>query len=88
MSTLKVSVTAEDIAAGERRCCGACPIALAVARVTGASFVHTGPVAVQWSLPHGADLIQGELPTVAFEFMMDFDRGMSVAPFDFDLELA
>lgn len=90
---MKISVTAEDIAAGVPSGafrCEHCPIARAIARA-----VDRAPLAVLVGIDRarlhndarGSDVWQVELPAVASEFIVDFDLGRPVKPFDFDLEI-
>lgn len=80
---MKIQVTAEDIVKGKRESCDSCPIALAITRKAGerasvdectAWFISTESL-----IP---------LPVSARKFVRAFDRGDSVAPFEFDLDRA
>lgn len=79
---LHVEVTAEDIAAGEKGNCYACPIALAASRAAGRPIrVDLGSL-----LPWGRrELIL--LPAPATDFISRFDAGFHVEPFGFDVDL-
>ncbi len=81
---MRIEVTAEDIAAGERGKCLLCPIALA-ARRAGLETAR-----VDLDTQHGesiADLIGVLLPDECLKFIIDFDNGKPVAPFVFELDV-
>ena len=84
---MQIHVTQEDIDAGQA-CRGAsCPIALALRRASRArrtTLVSVNP----WSATIG---IRGrrwaDLPDEAAQFVIQFDKGFTVAPFTFDLPI-
>lgn len=75
-----VIVTQEDIANGKRRAATGCPLALAIERATG-RHASVGPqrVSIGW---HKSLF----LPPTAYNFRQDFDNGVPVQPFTFDLD--
>jgi hypothetical protein len=84
VSAIKIDVTSDDIAKGEREQPCRCPIALALTRA------HPG----QWVLgEHTADFYFDDadgtisLPNEARDFIKRFDNGDPVEPFSFELEL-
>lgn len=87
---MKISVTREDIAAGKRHECGACPVALAVARhlcdgvapQVGYFTIQYRRLADQQTLTHVS-----WLPAPASEWIEDFDHRRPVEPFDFELKI-
>jgi hypothetical protein len=85
--TITVIVTQEDIDAGERAQCEACPVALALRRNTPQrAFVGASRVWI------GDDIEterEGWLPKDAVMFVHNFDSGHrdDCAPFSFELEL-
>lgn len=81
--SIRVEVTAEDIARGDHRC-GTCPVALAMARV-GFRNPIVGPQHVSYA---GRDNGPVALPPVARAFVAVFDARLAVEPFSFDLEVA
>lgn len=78
---MKIEITVDDIALGQRLSCLKCPIALAMKRKTN-KFLAVLNTAVR---------IEGSsylLPTVAQQFIVDFDSGCRpVGPFSFELEV-
>ena len=82
----RISVTAADIAEGERtfNTLGptlSCPLRRAISRVVGRqAYVSRG-----WG--HLQDNGEFVLPTAARAFLRDFDTGKAVKPFTFDLRL-
>jgi hypothetical protein len=76
-----IDVTADDIAAGKRRNCFECPIALALERAFGE------PCQVE----HGYATVRGRrlmMPFAACRFVERFDGGdPAPAPFVFDLDI-
>ena len=77
---MKIQVTQENIDRGIRRNCGFCPIANALFDATG-----------EWWMVDGnhAHLRRRmiELPTIATDFIDDFDSGAPVEPVEFDLPI-
>jgi len=87
---VNIEVTAEDIAAGVREDCFACPIASALLRATGAkrAFVDGGAVAVgDWEGFFPPSRMEVPITKEVSSFVHTFDVGDSVEPFSFDLEL-
>lgn len=96
MKTIVVDVTAEDIAAGKRQDCNNCPVANAVSRrfpeakeiVAGGSRidVHFDPL-IKLSTGEQIAMYRGLTPGSVYHFMVQFDEGVEVSPFCFDLTL-
>lgn len=94
---MKIEVTAEDIQNGTPNEMGCCPIALAVRRATGKPYVSVGAKNVEIGTftqytENGTKLGGGpenrlDLPNEATLFILDFDSGVTVQPFAFDLLL-
>lgn len=78
---MKISVTQEDIDKGERNECRRCPVALALARAGFSGWeVDAGTI----FLPHStAEPIR--TPVEVTRFVLDFDEGLPVFPFTFEL---
>lgn len=83
MKTLEVNVTAEDIAGGKRCSNQCCPIALALSRVLGANDVCVGA----WSAMSPSANFCERLPDVVQQFIKAYDRGESVEPMSFVVEI-
>ncbi len=82
MKTVHVEVTAQDIAKGRKFGCTTCPVALAVARVTGGQcYVGGGYLDV-----FGVYEVIEHTDRVA-AFIEQFDGGEPVQPFEFDLTI-
>ena len=84
---MKISVTYEDIQAGIPTSGSSCPIALAIER---AGFCRGHRVRVYSSKIvcfSESDNVSGRfpLPAVAQSFVSDFDEGMAVQPFEFEV---
>lgn len=77
---VRVSVTERHIAAGVRGSGNECPIALALTEM-GFSFPGVG---MDYATLDGR---QAQMPTLAVEFIRNFDNCGSVHPITFDLEL-
>jgi hypothetical protein len=73
-----VKVTAEDIANGQRENPIACPIALAVKRISDDPYSVTVGTQI---LSHANSVIM--LPIEATNFISQFDAGCDVEPFEF-----
>lgn len=89
MPTIRIEVTAEDIANGVKQAACSCPIALAIRRARpDASYVEVdGDVFVELGGVHH----YARLPGPAMDFVANFDaadmdRSMSPAPFAFEAE--
>lgn len=86
---MKIHVTEEDIRAGKAGACEECPIALAMGRagfrnVQVAGFEETDTVF--WILPDGTE-VQADAPLSVRQFVSEFDRGLEVSPFSFNLDV-
>jgi hypothetical protein len=87
--TVRVEVTAEDIASGVRKDCSCCPVAIALGRALALDGRH---VAVGWEGATIQASPDAEEHTVKFEdavgqWMRRFDQGCQVEPFAFDLNV-
>lgn len=93
-----ISVSAEDIARGEREECETCPIALAIRRVVPGTNVEVHYAWVgfgdryTWrTTPENGDRMlvpqRVPLPWKAREFVDRFDAGEPVEPFEFHLDV-
>ncbi len=77
---MKIKVTQEDIDRGIRCSTAHCPIVFAIRRETGNSAsVHLPVVYI-----NGLDV--ADLPLSAMQFVVAFDRGQPVEPFEFEFE--
>lgn len=79
---LKVQVTADDIREGKREDSLHCPIALALQRLLGQPWRVGTNVAQGPNWGESADL-----PPAAREFVLRFDLGLPVEPFEFETQL-
>lgn len=89
---LRVEVTAEDIKAGAPDTCDACPIALAINRLLPIGhadvFGRPGRIVERWESGLLKRRLAGfTLPEVAVAFVAEFDRGETVDPFVFELNV-
>ena len=87
---VRISVTQEDIDAGEQFLCNACPIARAIVRqFPEAAWVDADGTSILMGLRRGS-FLRGETPDEAHDFMCEFDEGgpSAVRPFTFSLWLA
>ena len=75
---MKVQVTEEDIAKGVPLKIHKCPVARAIARVVGKEVRVA-------NLSYSFDGSEFPLPSVAIDFIADFDIGRPVQPFEFEL---
>ncbi len=80
---MKVSVTAEDIANGIRKNCRGCPVALATQRTyeTAYVWVNTESITIDYQDPRIV-----KTPSDVKRFVLKFDAGEPVFPFEFELE--
>lgn len=85
MATVTIEVTQEDINAGRRADCRACPIARATKRKVPACHVEVGRYYVVLMTSRVGDSYDFRLPDFARRFVEDFDFGIPVEPFAFDL---
>ena len=79
---VKVKVTQEDISNGAVWNACKCPVALALNRTLGRVVRVT--TASWWACNEPTKL--RELPPEALEFILKFDAGLEVAPFEFEVE--
>jgi hypothetical protein len=95
MSIVKIQVTAEDIATGQRGCVSACPVARALARVitSRAAIKVDGPTyphgwAAKAYLP-GGRRYEVPLPDAVSQFAFSFDdsEAFKPEPFEFDIDV-
>jgi hypothetical protein len=77
--TMLIKVTEDDIKHGERGICNTCPVARAIRRATGAKYI-----AVDWCAIDIGDKLY-DTPRSAARFIYDFDNGLKVEPFEFEL---
>ena len=82
MATLhfQIDVTVEDIQQGKQGQCKTCPIALATARTLGMP-VHVGLTYIF------TDALTGKLASEVQDFISCFDKGQTIKPFSFDVEM-
>lgn len=88
MATVTIEVTQEDIDNGLSNDCRHCPVARATMR--GIPLVHGVSVRganVTLYPSFSAAGCKAALPTKAKHFIVDFDAGLRVLPFAFDLEV-
>lgn len=92
--TVEISVTQEDIDAGEWREAERCPIALALRRCTGGrAYVDEDTIALGERWPHGPFAVALEAPPEVQAFVRRFDdcdprrRPRPLSPFTFTLEI-
>lgn len=79
---MKISVTQKHIANGTPNSCGLCPIALAVMDATQADSVSVGLHNCCFQI---GKLFQSyDMPETASRFIVDFDNGCKVSPFEFE----
>lgn len=83
MKTYKIDVTAEDIEHGHRNNCFLCPVALAFERITR----HTIKVNSRHVSNKATGFLINKLPHSAKQFINDFDDGLPVRPFTFEIDL-
>jgi len=89
MKTVRVEVTAELIAAGIRKSCFECPLALAAMRALGGEFAYITTKGCCVDFPEGSapERVRFRLPELAVDFMRAFDGGHNVEPFSFEIEI-
>jgi hypothetical protein len=80
---MKICVTAEDIKKGRRGSPKRCPIALATKRACGVRAV-VGTDGTMWVETSSA-CVEISLSLAAMNFVDDFDLGLAVGPFEFDV---
>lgn len=81
---MRVEVTREDIAHGERGNCEHCPVARALERATGSPCVHVGHSGMYAGKSDDSETVW-DTPLRVLRFMDSFDKGKRVRPFAFDL---
>lgn len=88
MSKLVVSVTAGDIEIGDTGACQTCPVAHALARATGATWVSVNGKLLAWRGPR-SPMVTVTAPTTprVRDFIRRFDDGAPVKPLEFELEI-
>jgi len=79
---MKITVTNEDIAGGQRRDSDNCPVARALRRA-GVAHLGVGGMAVMIHLDQQTTFVL--MPATAQEWIMEFDCGAQVGPIEFDL---
>jgi hypothetical protein len=77
--TIRIEVTAEDIATGKMMHGDECPVALALRRETGVKWLVGSHYTV-----HPDDGYKVDLPPIATDFVYSFDRELPVEPFSFE----
>lgn len=80
---VEISVTDEDIAAGERGSCGRCPVARAVRRSTGADGVRVNEGDIEISMSICEPHMRALLPRDACIWISRFDERGVGEPFTF-----
>ena len=81
---MKIVVTAEDIKKGAKKNKCLCPVALAIRRATGRAVAVLPMVAwIKHYWP--TQMISYPLPQVAQDFILNFDEGEDVEPFEFEV---
>lgn len=86
MTPITISVSEECIREGAPRLCARCPVALAMRNAeldnpcAGIYFLSWGPELKEGGRPHKMNV-----PKVVSQFMSDFDAGLQVFPFTFEL---
>lgn len=78
---MQIKVTQSDISNGGTEGCD-CPVALAMRRKWPNAFVG----AVRFKTD-GAELTQHDLPHEAVSWITDYDRGLPVTPFTFEVSV-
>lgn len=86
MRTVKISVTAEHINAGEQRDCADCPVALAIKDTLHPLSIEITDDFIHFGLP-GGRYSPVHTPENVSYFVDKFDDGQPVQPFTFTLEL-
>ncbi len=87
MKIVTISVAQDDIDCGDRFQCGHCPLAIAMTRTLGRQVHVWG----EWEFVDENDDVNAplrKLPGIAHKWMGDFDHGVPVQPFEFELEVA
>jgi hypothetical protein len=83
-TSMKISITQSDIDMGERHHSRFCPVSLAASRAFRRDIRVSWTRA--WGNPHIEPAICFALPEKVKDFVLSFDRGDQVEPFEFDIE--
>jgi hypothetical protein len=86
MPKVTIRVTKEDIETGRRGACGFCPIAFAVRRETNCHDVWVYDLTIDIKQHEHGQIAEYRTPFDAQRFMLDFDDGLAVKPFEFEME--
>lgn len=81
---MHVAVTAEHIAKGVRQTMAYCPVALAIKEVVAGREVDVMPLHAYIGWGDATEVC--DLPEVTYDFIVAFDAGHDVTPFEFDTE--
>jgi len=82
-----VTVTAEHIANGERGECMGCPVWLAITdALPGLAYLAVFIQDIQLRPDPDDDDAEVEMPAEVLDFVRDFDLGLPVEPFTFELD--
>jgi hypothetical protein len=84
LAIMRITVTKEDIAGGRRSDPEDCPVARALRR---AGLSHFGVTGMAVMMPGESQHASVLLPARVQEWIMDFDWGTPVKPFEFELTL-
>lgn len=76
-----IKVTQEDINKGKKHNCNECPVALAIKRIINDKYIKTHKANLS------IDSVWYPLPSIVVKFISDFDKGIMVKPFEFELNL-
>jgi len=79
---MKISVTQEDIDNGKRKECDSCPVALAIMRHFKAKSVWVDVHGIYYYHNDVNDCGKEPMTKEILEFIIDFDAGRNVKPFD------
>ena len=80
-----IEVTREHISQGQRQECALCPVALAIKAVIPCTYCAVGVGSVQ--MIRRKQWYDLDLPAKVQKFIKEFDLGLPVRPFSFELEL-
>jgi hypothetical protein len=81
---MKITVTQQHINEGQRGSSARDPVAFAMIDA-GCLRPHAGVTHLSWQ-DAGHKRYSAEVPRVVYEFMLEFDNGKLVEPFEFTLE--
>lgn len=84
-----IKVTKTHIKNGKSNTGYSCPIALAAKESLGLPNIYVGLTFISWDAPVDSNLLfrSIKLSDYVCEFIRDFDAGLEVEPFEFELEL-